>query len=201
MYTDLKEFTAQRLEFRCEVAQGAPVVLNQHKGSAIRGALFNALRKVGCSRRELTTCRPCELVAVCPVSFLLATVDEGGRRGMDVPRPFTVEPPLGEQNIFEPGEPFNFGLTLFASSVNFWPYLAIGLGELERDGLGAKAADRAGRWGRGTLRVREMVASNPLSGEEQPLFRVGQRQVVAPALAVTPNQVDKLVGELPSLPT
>ena len=175
------------------MAAGGPVVLNQHKGAAIRGALFSALRKVGCSRQELTSCRPCELVANCPISFLLATVDDDARRGGDVPRPFTVEPPLGEQNIFEPGQPFNFGLTLFASSVDFWPYLAIGLGELERDGLGVKH-ETGGRWRRGGLRVREMLAGNPLSGEEQPLFRVGQRQVDAPELAVTPAQVSELIG-------
>ncbi len=187
-----KGFTAQRFEFRCE--GGSPVVLNQHKGAALRGALFNSLRRVGCSRQELPSCRPCSLVEVCPVSFLLATVDEEGRRGGDVPRPFTIQPPLGEQNIFQPGDSLTFGLTLFAGSLNFLPYLLVALQELEREGLGAKSEHLPGRWRRGTIRVREIVALNPLSGERQVLFEPGKRSVAAPEIPVTQTQVEELVG-------
>ncbi len=192
LVTTTEEFTAQRLEFRCEVV--SPVVLNQHKGSALRGVLFNSLRKVGCSRQELTTCKPCPLVEVCPVSFLLATVDEGGRRGSDVPRPFAIQPPLGRDNLFQPGDKFDFGITLFARSVNFLPYLVVALQQLEREGLGAKSEHAPGRWERGTLRVREIVALNPLSGKEQTLFKVGERRVQPPDLAVTAAQVAEQVG-------
>lgn len=185
-------FLAQRLLFRCEVI--SPIVLNQHKGSALRGVLFNSLRKVGCSRQELTSCQPCSLVEVCPVSFLLATVDEAGRRGSDVPRPFAIQPPLGGANLFKPGDQFEFGLTLFARSVNFLPYLVIALQQLERDGLGAKSEHTPGRWQRGTLRVREIVALNPLSGQEQSLFKIGERRVQPPDLPVTAAQVAREVG-------
>lgn len=187
-----QEFSAQRLEFRCEVV--SPVVLNEHKGSALRGVLFNSLRKVGCSRQELQTCKPCPLVEVCPVSFLLAPVDESGLRGGDVPRPFTIQPPVGTGNLFKPGDDFNFGITLFASSVNFLPYLVVALQQLEREGLGAKSEHAPGRWQRGTLRVREIVALNPLSGKEQTLFKVGERRVQTPNLAVTAGQVAEQVG-------
>lgn len=188
-----KEFTAQRLIVRCEV--GSRVVLNEHKGSAVRGVLFNSLRKVGCSRQELTTCKPCPLVEVCPVSFLLAPVDEAARRGCDVPRPFAVQPPLARQNIFEPGDSFEFGLTLFARSVNFLPYLVVALQEIEREGLGAKIEQKPGLWRRGTLWVREIVAHNPLSGQEQVLFEIGKRNIEAPKLAVTNVQVCETIGE------
>ncbi len=184
-----REFTAQRFEFRCEVAEGAPVTLNQHKGSAIRGALFNSLRKAGCARLDLTSCKPCALVEVCPISFLLATVDNDSKRGMDVPRPFTVQPPLGGQNIYPPGAKFNFGLTLFAGSVNFLPYLVMALQDLEREGLGAKTEYLPGRWRRGRLRVREIMALNPLTGEAQSLFSIGKRGVEAPVNPVTSSQV------------
>lgn len=187
-----QEFWAQRLQFRCEVI--SPIVLNQHKGSALRGVLFNSLRKVGCSHQDLTTCKPCPLVEVCPVSFLLATVDQAGRRGSDVPRPFAIQPPLGRDNLFQPGDRFDFGITLFARSVNFLPYLVVALQELEREGLGAKSEHSPGRWRRGTLRVREIVALNPLSGQEQTLFKVGERRVQPPDLAVTASQVAERVG-------
>ncbi|HEX2914064.1 MAG TPA: CRISPR system precrRNA processing endoribonuclease RAMP protein Cas6 [Chloroflexia bacterium] len=197
MATATKVFTAQTFEFRCEVAEGAPVTLNQHKGSALRGALFNSLRKVGCSRQELSSCRPCSLVEVCPVSFLLATVDEEGKRGGDVPRPFAIRPPVGSQNIFQPGDRLDWGLTLFAGSVGFLPYLIVGLQELERDGLGAKSEYRPGRWGRGRLRVREIIARNPLSGETQSLFEIGKKSVLPPEIPVTPDQVAALCQGAP----
>jgi hypothetical protein len=190
MTTASREFTAQRFEFRTEVV--APVVLNQHKGSALRGALFGSLRKVGCARQELKSCRPCPLVEVCPVSFLLATVDETARRGGDVPRPFTVQPPLGRQNIFQPGDQFNFGLTLFAGGVEFLPYLLVALQEMERDGIGVKTEHAPGRWRRGAFRLHEITATNPLSGTKQTLFKVGGRSVSAPDAPVTHSQVQAL---------
>ena len=183
-----REFSAQTFEFRFEVA--SPIVLNQHKGSALRGALFNNLRKVGCSRQELSSCKPCPLVQLCPVSFLLATVDEEGRRGGDVPRPFTINPPLTDQNLFQAGDSFTFGLTLFAHSVKFLPYLLVALQQLERDGLGAKSEQ--GQWRRGTLRLREIVSLNPLSDEQETLFKVGNRSVVAPENPSTHSQVLEL---------
>ncbi len=182
-----KEFSVQRLVVRCEVV--SRVVLNEHKGSALRGMLFNSLRKAGCSHRELKSCRPCPLVEVCPVSFLLAPVDDTARRGGDVPRPFAIQPPLEQRNIYEPGDAFEFGLTLFARSVNFLPYLVVGLGDLERDGLGAKYEYAPGHWRRGTLRVRQIAADNPINGEEQSLFEVGKRGVEPPNLPVTMEQI------------
>ncbi len=185
-------FTVQRLVVRCEVV--SRVVLNEHKGSALRGVLFNSLRKAGCSHRELQSCRPCPLVEVCPVSFLLAPVDDAARRGGDVPRPFAIQPPLGQQNIYEPGDDFEFGLTLFARSVNFLPYLVLALGDLEREGLGAKYEQAPGRWRRGTLKVRQIVAHNPITGEEQSLFELGRRGVETPDLAVTAEQIEQLTS-------
>lgn len=188
--TTKTEFSAQVFEFRFEVAE--QVVLNQHKGSALRGALFHAIRKVGCSRLELTSCRPCPLLEACPVSFLLATVDDAGKRGGDVPRPFVINPPLENKNIYEAGDSFSFGLVLFAQSVKFLPYLVVGLQQMEREGLGAKYEVSPGRWRRGSLRLREIVALNPLSGEEQTLFKIGNRAIEAPNNPATHTAVLEL---------
>ncbi len=185
-------FAAQTFEFRCEVTES--VVLNEHKGSALRGALFHSLRKVGCSRLELKSCRGCTLVQVCPVSFLLATVDDEAKRGGDVPRPFTINPPLQSKNIFQPGDNFTFGLTLFARPANFWPYLVVALEQMEREGLGAKFEQRPGQWRRGSIRVQEIVARNILSDEEQVLFEPGSRQVALPQLPVDMAQISQVIG-------
>lgn len=187
-----QKFSAQTFEFRCEVVQ--PIKLNQHKGSALRGALFNSLRKAGCSHRELTSCKPCELVADCPVSFLLATVDTEGRRGSDVPRPFVINPPLDEANILQVGEQLDFGLTLFARSVRFLPYLIVAMQNIEREGLGVQPDAAPGAWRRGAIRVREIVARNSLSNQEQTIFKIGKRYLDAPENPITHSQVLQLAA-------
>lgn len=188
----IKEFSAQRLLVRAKVA--TPIYLNEHKGSALRGAIFNSLRKVGCSEPQLKSCHPCTLVAACPISFLLATVDEQSRRGVDVPRPFTIQPPLATPNVFQAGDSFDFGLTLFARSVNFLPYLVVALQEMEKEGLGTKTEQ--GQWRRGVLRIHQICAVNPLSGEEQILFEVGKRAIEPPQLAVTTATIAALAEQL-----
>lgn len=197
MLVATEEFTAQTFEFQCEVVER--VVLNEHKGSALRGALFHSLRKVGCSQLQLTSCHPCALVSECPVSFLLATVDAESKRGRDVPRPFVINPPLQHQNIFEPGDKLNFGLTLFANSVNLLPYLIVALQNFERNGLGVRNEVSPGCWRRGSLRVRQIVAQNTLSGQEQIIFSIGKRFLESPSNPVTAEQVrDALAANPPN---
>lgn len=124
----MSQFTAHRLWF--EGRAESLILLGQRQGLAIRGALFYALRGrpqrpgfcVEPARRE---CRGCGVLAGCPVSFLLATVDEAGRRGSDVPRPYTIEPPLVGHGRYEPGQPFRFGVTMFAQALPLFPYLVV----------------------------------------------------------------------------
>ena len=66
-----------------------PISLNEHKGSAIRGAFFHALRgraesrhwRGFCTNQSAPDCVRCPLLAVCPVARLLATHDPTGARG------------------------------------------------------------------------------------------------------------------------
>jgi hypothetical protein len=84
-------FTAHRLRFVTEVR--TPVELNEHQGSAIRGALYHALLDRFCTNREAPECALCPLAAACPVAFLVSTMRPESDRGRDIPRPFTVQPP------------------------------------------------------------------------------------------------------------
>lgn len=187
MLVAIEEFTAQTFEFRCVAVE--KVVLNEHKGSALRGALFHSLRRAGCSHQELKSCHPCPLVSECPVSFLLATVDESSNRGRDVPRPFVINAPLQHRNIFEPGDEITFSLTLFASTVNFLPYLLIAVQNMEREGLGIQYEVGNGRWRRGSVRVRQILARNPLTGQSRSIFHVGKRYFDQPTNPVTHSQI------------
>lgn len=196
----MHSFTAHRLRFVAEAQE--TIELNEHQGSAIRGALFHALRNRFCGNREVEECAACPLAAACPVAFLVSTLDPEGGRGRDVPRPFTVQPPLpgaagrpveredGHVAFrYAPGEPLEFGLTLYARALQLFPYVVLALSELERRGLGRRVEQANGRRQPGRLRVREVWAENPLSGERQPVLRAGDKMVQVPDIPITHRQI------------
>jgi hypothetical protein len=212
----MENFTAHRLRFVAEVQSS--VELNEHQGSAIRGSLFHALRNRFCGNREAAECADCPLVATCPVATLVSTLRPASGRGRDVPRPYTVQPPimgeparrrisegagrraggcghaveLPDGRIFfryEPGERFEFGLTLYAQALQLFPYVVLAVGEFERGGVGRRTRQAGSRWRRGTLAVQEVWAENPLTGERQPVMSAGDRMVQVPDVPITHRQV------------
>lgn len=188
-------FTAHRLRFECVVR--TPVALNVHKGSALRGALFHALRgdegrdNGFCVNKREQFCHRCPYHAMCPISSLLATVDESSERGIDVPRPYTIEPPPGAQTRYEPGERLQFGLTLFARALDLFPYVIVAVRDLERGGIGIarELPPGSGVWRRGTFSVERIVATNPLTGEEQPVLQIGDDLVAVPDVPIRHGDV------------
>ncbi len=179
------------------------IVLNEHKGSALRGALFDALRKRSCVRLELASCHPCELVPVCPISALVATVDPEWERGADPPRPFAIDPPLEELTQYKAGDQFEFGLTVFGSAARLLPYLVLALGDAGKAGLGRRYLDE-GFWTQGRYEVRQVELANPFSGEVECLYDAasdGQRGAPlfrSPANGVEPAHVAAFVERLPT---
>ncbi len=198
----MHHFTAHRLRFVAEVQ--STVELNEHQGSAIRGALFHALRNRFCGNREVEECAACLLVATCPVAFLVSTLDPQSDRGRDIPRPFTIQPPLpgsgqpreqGDRLFFryEAGESLEFGLTLYAQALQLFPYVVLAVNEFERGGIGRKTRQEDGRWRRGRLAVREIRAENPLTGERQPVLHAGDKMVQVPDIPITHQQITDYV--------
>jgi len=181
----MQHFTAHRLRFVAEAQ--TTIQLNEHQGSAIRGALFNVMRGQFCVQRQLDSCQPCLLHASCPVSFLLATVDDEAKRGADLPRPYTVEPPLAGGCRYLPGERLEYGLTMFSRALNLFPYVVIAAYALQSEGLGCKLKENG--WRRGTLALREVWAENPLTGERQQIMQTGDPLVSVPDVPITHDQV------------
>jgi len=192
----MDNFTAHQLHFTCQVQ--TPILLNEHQGSAIRGALFHALRWQFCFNKEVKSCGDCPLSATCPICFLVATRDPQSERGVEVPRPYTVKPPLDGKIRYEPGESFEFGLTMFAQALNLFPYVVLGGQALERGGLGKRLQRGDGHWRRGTFAIREVAAVNSLTGERQPVLRQGDTMVQVPDVPVTHQQVLQRADELAS---
>jgi len=195
----MDHFTAHRLRFVAEVQ--TPIELNEHQGSAIRGALFHALRNRFCGNTEAEECAACLLAAACPVATLVSTLKPESGRGRDVPRPYTIQPPLpgagghlaegGDRPCYcyAPSEPFAFGLTLYAQALQLFPYVILAVNEFERGGIGRKVEQADGRWRRGALKVREVWAENPLTGERQPVLVADEKMVQVPDVPITHQQV------------
>jgi len=193
----MEAFTAHRLRFVAEVRE--PIELNEHQGSAIRGALFHALRNRFCANQEAAECAACPLVVACPVATLVSTLKPESGRGRDVPRPYTIQPPVknagrrmenGEWRMEEGGR-LEFGLTLYARALQLFPYVVLAVGEFERGGLGRKVEQANGRWRRGTLAIQEAWAENPLTGERQSVLRAGDKMVQVPDVPITHAQVQE----------
>ncbi len=196
----MHHFTAHHLRF-VATAQDT-IELNEHQGSAIRGALFHALRNRFCGNKEAEECAACPLSAACPVATLVSTLRPESRRGRDVPRPYTIQPPLsgaGGHAIetddgrlffhYDPGEPFTFGLTIYAQALQLFPYVVLAVNEFERGGIGRKVQQADGRWRRGRLSIREVWAENPLTGERQSVLHADERMVQVPDIPITHQQV------------
>ena len=86
----MRGFTAHCLGISARVL--TPVTLNEHKGSALRGALYHALRGRFCALREVDECVTCPLWQACPVCTLVSTLAPDNRVGPDAARPTTEKP-------------------------------------------------------------------------------------------------------------
>ena len=183
----MHHFTAHRLSVHC-IAKTS-IQLNEHKGSALRGALYHNLRNRFCTMRDrVDECVSCPLHKACPVCTLVSTMGPENRLGRDAARPYTIQPPLETHKTrYAPGEALDFGLTLYGDAVRLFPYLVMAIQGFEESGLG-RAVEENG-WRRGTCHVREVWADNPLSGRRIAISRADDPMVQMPDIPVTHAQV------------
>ncbi len=193
----MKDFTAHQLRFVAEVTQ--PLVMPDFPGSALRGALFRALIAQFCANQPVLEhggCPVCPLLSACPVAYLAATLDPQSDRGENVPRPFTIEPPLQVDEtparptadrptptVFDTGACFEFGLTMFARALQLFPYVVLAVQRMGQTGLGIKTRANGGQ--RGRFAVRQIAAANPATGERQVVLQRGSRLVTMPDVPIT----------------
>ncbi len=188
----LPSLTAYHLRFTIQATEA--LELEQQPGSALRGALLEALLKRFCVNRDALECASCPLVHTCPVSALVAPLRDEFPRGRDVPRPFVVRPPLiaaGGGNTeglrLEPGQQVSFGLTLIGSAGKLFPYVVLAAQVMEQQGMGRPLREH--RWRRGRFTLERIEAVHPFTGAQAPLFEKGKRQVRSPELAITGEDV------------
>jgi len=179
-------FTIHHLRFICEAETA--IEMDAFKGSALRGAWQSHLRTLYCAQTD--NADPLHQ-ALCPVCFLLSRETGSG----DDRRPYAFEPPLSTQTRLEPGERFEFGISLFGDTVRFLPYLVLAVGQMgQHQGLGRFI--HAGK--RGTFRLVAIEEHNPLSGVRRTLLEPGGCTVQMPVLPVTLDHVTESACRLTS---
>lgn len=180
-----------------------PISLDAHPGSALRGALFNALLRRFCANPTAPSCAACPLNATCPVAGLVAPLRDENPRGRDIPRPFVLAAEWDSdvndsagQRRFAPSDVLRFRVTLIGRAIAFFPYLALATQLMEFNGIGRPLHENGGRRGRFEVNVIELI--NPFSGESQPLYQRGQAKVASPTLAISSEQVARQAATLPT---
>lgn len=180
-----------------------PIALDAHPGSAVRGALFNALLRRFCANPTAPSCAACPLNATCPVAGLVAPLRDENPRGRDIPRPFVLAAEWDSDTNdatsprrFAPGDILRFRVTLIGRAIAFFPYLALATQLMELNGIGRPLRENGGRRGRFEVNSIELV--NPFSEENQPLYQRGQAKVANPTLAITSEHVAQRAATLPA---
>jgi hypothetical protein len=177
----LPALPAYHLHIHAKVTE--PLEVNEHVGAALRGAFFEALWGRFCVNKEALTCASCPLVHACPVSSLVAPLRDEAPRGRDVPRPYAIRPPFDHVRTFKPGDSFEFGLTLFGSRLDLFPYVAMALQQMTQSGIGRRTQEN--HWRRGRFTVDEIQAVNLLSGETKLVQTSNSNRVTVPDLPTT----------------
>ena len=127
-------------------------------GSTLRGALGHALLDSVCvvAHRE---CAACRLLDVCTYPYLFETAPGEGAHRLKkqpfVPHPYVLTPPPGSR-AYQPGEPFEFGLTLIGRATELLPTAVSAILRMGERGLTR---------GRGTFQVESIDQVSPGSVE------------------------------------
>ena len=203
----LRRLSAHVLRITLEAME--PVRLGLYPGSAIRGALFEALLRRFCMLPTSPSCQSCPLHPSCPVAGLVAPLREEHPRGQDVPRPFvlSIHPSVdlkglsqsqqpSPERLFQPGEQLAIDLTLLGKAGRFFPYVALSLPSLEELGLGSRLDRLGGR--RGRVRVTQVEAVDPFAGRSESVYGGDQLEVTRPLIHIGEEAIANRAEQLPT---
>ena len=150
-----------------------PVHFGPQAGAQLRGALWKPLKA------------SINNTALLEAFMLLETPDAA--RGQNPARPFSIQPPLandpGADRYYQPGETFQFGVSLFGMMVDLFPYIVQAVHRIGQTGVGYHRRDQ------GRFDLTAVTAANPLTGATQVLL-VNDRITSLPSIPVTAQQVE-----------
>lgn len=177
--------TIHEIVFQLEAQ--TPVHMGAQAGAQIRGALWNTLEKFACT--DPSHVGEPEHSRFCPMCFLMA-LEAQGARGVNPPRPFVLRPPLAvraeQDRIYDFGQTFEVGISLFGEAVNLFPYLCEAIRRIGANGVGYR---------RGRFILKTVFNQNPFTGERIELLQ--QRRVGMPTLQVDNSHITQAAAKLP----
>ena len=111
------------------------------KGSMLRGAFGNALKRTVCVMEPQQSCQVCMLRQQCVYTRIFETFIEAKPppflKGLQTaPRPFILDP-FDTKTAFAEGDEFAFELRLFGRICELYPYIIFSVMHLAETGLGA----------------------------------------------------------------
>jgi hypothetical protein len=129
-----------RLAFTLRACSQA--VLPAYKGSMLRGAFGQALRRMVCVMGQEQECATCRLRRECVYTRLFETFIDGQPppflRGLPTsPRPYVFEPGEERQEVAA-GEPLEFDLLLIGQAVDLQAFAVLAVERMAAAGLGQK---------------------------------------------------------------
>ncbi len=181
------DFTIHHIRFTAEAT--TPILLDEFKGSAIRGAWQSYLSRAYCGAPPQVKAAP-EHQAACPVCYLTSR-----DTGSESRRPFALRPPLERIPRYEPGQRFHFTFSLFGPNALFLlPYVALALHEVgETFGLGRFQPELQSR---GRYRLARIDAYNPHARAQQAIMPEGSRTLTFPSLPVTADSIQLRAAQM-----
>ncbi len=155
------------LTLQLHLRADAALTLPRWKGALLRGGLGRALRQALCDP-ACPAPTTCPHVETCAYRSVFAPDDEDRHSDLqgirDVPRPYAVQPPLGPQTDYIPGDTLMFGVVLAGTARTYLPHIIRAFELLGQMGLGL---------GRGRMTLTTVASTDPLTGTTLPLLEGG----------------------------
>lgn len=193
-----RELVVYNLSFTLRAKE--QIAFDRYAGSALRGALMEALEQRCHTPGEAWSCPPCALGTLCPIASLIAPTQETATRGHDLPRPLVLRPPLADDPVkhgdtrpltpalvFEPGQCFRIGYVLIGNASRYFSTLVLATRAMEHIGAGRPLHTNKGR--RGRFVIEGIEAVNPFTQRRAVLYGSGQLQIGPLVGAITEEDV------------
>ena len=134
-------------KYRVTIKPEEQLCLPPYKGSALRGLLGHALRRIVCVTKH-SECSDCILKFNCIYSYIMETpIPEEHpfhRKYKTAPHPYIIVPPITKKCLFRPEDVLSFEIILIGKANDYLPYFVYALTEMGKIGVGK---------GRGKFRV------------------------------------------------
>lgn len=126
-------------EFCVTIEAIDPILLQEFKGSAIRGSLGHSLRGFACATRK-DDCGSCLLAHQCIYAYCFQTIvpkdDPFLRNKNGVAHPYIIRPPRDRRRVYYPGDELVFELVLIGRAIDCLSYFIQAFLMMGERGLG-----------------------------------------------------------------